>query len=117
MYAEFNEDGTKVLIQCKESDIIGDIFKKYLQKIEKEEDPNEATLIYNGVVVNILSHLSAIINSIDRKRKKVSILVLYNELKLIEHSNIICPECLNEADLKFHDYKIKLKCEKNIKNI
>ena len=74
MYAEFNEDGTKVLIQCKESDIIGDIFKKYLQKIEKEEDPNEATLIYNGVVVNISSPLSAIINSIDRERKKVSIL-------------------------------------------
>ena len=112
MYAEFNEDGTTVTIQCQESDIIGDIFKKYLHKIEKVEEPNEATLISNGVVVNISFPLSAIINSIDRERKKVSILVLYNGLKLIEHSNIICPECLNEADLKFHDYKIKLKCEK-----
>ena len=80
MYAEFNEDGTSVTIQCQESDIIGDIFKKYLHKIEKEEEPNEATLIYNGVVVNISFPLSAIINSIDRERKKVSILVIYNGL-------------------------------------
>ena len=70
MYAEFNEDGTLVTIQCQESDIIGDIFKKYLHKIEKEEEPNEATLIYNGVVVNISYPLSAIKIVLIGKEKK-----------------------------------------------
>ena len=117
MWAEFNIEGEPINVQCQENDTIENVYLKCLTKIQKKSEDNNIVFVYNGKVAETGLQIKDIINSLDRNRKKLSIITYKNVSKTLSHKNIICPDCFSEADLEFKDYKINLTCKNgHIKN-
>ena len=92
---DFIYQGNSIKIQSKRSEYMKDIFKGYLNKINK--DINEVYFLCNGDKIN--EELK--VEDINNKDKEIKILVnnindknIENKEKIVkEYKDIICPEC------------------------
>ena len=110
MEAELDIEGQKIKVQCEENESIESIYRKTLNKIQKEEE-NNIIFLYNGLAQKSGQKIKDIINIDDKKRKRLSILTTKNETEFIKPKHFLCPKCFGEAFLKLKDFKIYLKCE------
>ena len=119
---EFYYNEIKTKIQCKLNDKIKDICQKYLHKIN--EDKNNIYFSYNGKAGNNFNEeliLQEMMNSEDKIRNKMNILVFKNEIEqeekdIIKSKDIICPICGESIKIEIINYKIKLyECKIDIK--
>ena len=94
--AEFIYKGGKTDIQCQEEDKIEDIIQKFCTKIGKRIE--EMYYLYGGSIIDKNLKFINLINSEDKLRNKISILV--NDDESMDESNeqylkkskyIICP--------------------------
>ena len=120
--AEFNYEGLKIVIQCKENEIMKNICQDFIEKIK--EDKNNIYFSYNGNEGNKFDEnltFEKMINSEDKKRNKMNILVFKNEIKeeeevkdIIKSKYIICPICGESIRIDINNYKITLfECKNN----
>ena len=117
---EFQYNGITTLIQCQEDQKIEEICNKFISKSKINE--NNIYYFYDGKAgVQFNKELTFIqmANSLDKTRKKMSILVYdianndENKSK-IKSKNIICPECNEDIKMNIKDYKINLiGCKNN----
>ena len=116
---EFNYKGTKVIIRCKENEIMKNICQSFKEKVK--EDKNNLYFLYIGSILDENLTFEQMINSEDKKRNRMSILVFKNELKeeelyIIKSKVIICPICGESIKIDIKDYKITLfECKNNHK--
>ena len=111
---EFIFNGTKEIIQCKENEIMKNICQNYIKKID--ENQNNIYFSYNGIAGNKFDEnltFDQTINSEDKKRNRMSILVSTNESEeeennIIKSKDIICPICGESIRIDIKDYKIAL---------
>ena len=116
--AEFNYEGLKIVIQCKENEIMKNICQRFFNKIK--EDKNNIYFLYNGTLGDKFDEnltFEQMINSEDKKRNKMHILVCKNEKEeninnIVKSKEIICPLCHESIRIDLRDYKISLyKCK------
>ena len=113
---EFNYKGSKIIIQCKENEIMKNICHSFIEKVK--EDKNNIYFSYNGNAGSKFDEnltFEKMINSEDKKRNKMNILVFENEIKeeeevkdIIKSKDIICPICGESIKIDIKDYKITL---------
>ena len=113
----FNYEGINSTIQCNEDDKMKDIIKKFLIKIQNEED--NLFYIYNGNKINYELTFNEQANDLDKNRKKMNILVNknkddINEKNEIISKDIICPECKDNILIDIKNFKINFSgCNQN----
>lgn len=76
--AYFDFEGSKILIQCKYSDKMEDIIKKFCVKVDKS--PESIVFIYSGNYINNNLTLDQTIKSIDRENNKINIVAFLSDL-------------------------------------
>jgi len=116
---EFNYNEKKTIIQCKLNDKIKNICQNYLNEIN--EDKSNIYFTYNENAGNNFNEeltFQEMMNSDDKKRNKMNILVFKNEIKqeendIIKSKDIICPKCGESIRIEIINYKIKLSDCKN----
>ena len=98
---EFIYDGINTIIQCLMDEQMKEIIKKFQIK-RMIEDRNDLIFLYDGKMLNMDLSFQDIANNIDKKRKKMNIIVNYEDhpcpypyFKLSEY--IICPQCHEET--------------------
>ena len=117
----FNYEGINTVIQCNREDKMKDIIKRFLIKIGKNENDNNLLYLYDAKIVNNELTIIQIANELDKKRKKMNIIVKSNddnneEIKKIISQDIICPECGENILINIKDFKINLYgCKNNHK--
>ena len=109
----FNFDQTETIIQTNLEEKMENIIEKYFEKSEISKE--DKFFLYNGLNIDKKLLLSEIINDIDKKRKKLIILVKdYSQPKQPEEivsKNFICPECYENVLLTLDNYKIGYVCK------
>ena len=111
---EFNYKGSKVIIHCQENEKMKNICQNFINKIK--ENKNNIYFSYNGNAGKSFNEnltFGQMINSEDKKRNKMNILVHENEVNnklkdIIKSRDIICPICSESIKIKINDYKITL---------
>jgi hypothetical protein len=79
---EFNYKESKIIIQCKENEIMKNICQSFIEQVN--EDKNNIYFSYDGNVGSEFDEnlsFEQMINSEDKERNKISILVFRNEKK------------------------------------
>ena len=111
--AEFQYNGVSTIIQCQENQKMSEICNNFISKSHLNE--NEINYFYDGKggsKFNKNLTFKQMANAIDKKKKKMNILVMINEMpeekKLVRAKNIICPECGESIKVKIKNYKINL---------
>ena len=111
---EFIYNGKIINVLCSESDKMEEICKKFAFKVDKSQNINKYNFLYSGTIINLQLTLGQIINSIDRQRKIISILVddlnpptIVKNPKIIKSAFPICPKCGESLKFELEDYKIK----------
>ena len=105
---EFHYEGNSVDIQCNSDQKMEQIINKYTTKIRKK--PENLNFIYSGEIVNKELTFDAIVNKLDKKRNKMSVLVNnifekdYDYKSLKKSLYIICPECKENARISIDNY-------------
>ena len=108
----FNYNFYYIGIQSKLDDKIKKIIQKLLVKIDRNRE--ELNFLYGGRQINEELTVEEQINSQDRERKKMSILVIdkktqYNPIIIKKKAkNIICPICKENIRIVIKDFKISL---------
>ena len=107
----FSYEGTNTTIQCDENDTMKDIYNKFLIKIQKEDD--NLYCIYNGNKINKELTFNEQVNTLDKDRKKMNIIVIDDNKTTIEKheiisKDIICPECKDNIIMDIKNFKINL---------
>ena len=83
----FSYNGQNIIIQCNSYDLIYEIFQKFSTKANK--DLNSLYFLYNGrMISNQFLTLDKIMNSDDKIRNKMNILVQDNQNIYSSQSNI-----------------------------
>ena len=106
---EFNYKRSKAIIQCKENEIMKNICQRFIEKVK--EDKNN---IYFSKMGMQEVNFKKMINSEDKKRNKMNILIFKNEIKekelkdIIKSKDIICPIFGESVKIDIKDYKITL---------
>ena len=118
---EFNYNGAKTIIQCQSNEKMKNICQNFANKIQINK--NEIYFLYDGKAGNQFNEeltFEEMINSEDKKRNKMSIIVFKNENldkeeenDIIKSKEIICPECRENIRMDIIDYQIKLHECKN----
>ena len=117
---EFIYDGVSTVIQCNENEKLKEIIQKFKAKVEI--DKNKPILYSYNANIGINEELTfnEIVNSADKKRNKMSIVVFETEEQIeqkendiILSKNIICPECKENIKMEIKDFKINLSDCKN----
>ena len=115
---EFNYNGKETIIFGNLDQKIGEIFKKFSE--ETSTDINSVYFLYEGYKISDKLSLSQIINSNDKKKNKMKIIVNsnnfqnYHEIQpIFKSKEIICPKCGDSINIKIKDYKILLYDCKN----
>ena len=70
---EFNYNGSKTNIQCSENEIMEKICQRFAAK--SETNIKDLYFLYSGNKINIQSKYSQIMNTFDKDRKTISLLV------------------------------------------
>ena len=105
---EFLYDGQKIDIYCNENDKFNNIIIKFSQKVQKNKD--DLCFLYGGQVVNVNTTFNGLANSIDKKRKIISIIATNNYAG--NNSNLILEnKQLKEKLTKAYKTKDELKAE------
>ena len=92
-----------------------EIFNKFTEK--RIIDIASVYFIYSGnKIENDEMILEQVINEVDKERNEINIIVTKKEVDMskssLEKSKvIICPECKEDANIYFRNYKISFKCE------
>ena len=111
---EFSYNGVNIIMQCKANEKLKDIFKNFIFKVKAE---NKILIyMYNGnIIQNIELTFNEVANPEDKKRNKMNILVVEDEIPeppqedyIIKSNNIICPECKENIKFNIEDYVINL---------
>jgi len=119
---EFQYNGINTIIQCKEDQKMIEICNNFITKSNIIE--NNINYFYNGeggAQFNKNLTFNQMVNSIDKERKKMKILILSSEnqdnnKKFIRSKNIVCPECGEDIKIKIENYMINLlECKNNHK--
>ena len=121
---EFMYNSSSYIIYCKEDEKMEKICSKFLSK--ENLDENQIFYLYDGLKISKFDKnltFNQVANSIDKTRKKMDIIVkkiemetLYDENKIINAKNIICPKCKENIKMKIINYKINLfECKNNHK--
>jgi len=113
----FSYNGTENMIQCNESDKMESIFQKYVNKIQK--DINSIYFLYAGNNISDCSlTLEQTVNNSDKKNNEIKIIV--NDIdsssptkKFERAKDIICPKCMESAQIEINDYKFSIYDYKN----
>ena len=105
----FSHNQQTISIQVNLKEKWKDIIKKY----ENKSGIQNVYFIYSGNQINEENNIDQIINSDDRKSKKMRILV--NDIertiikeRIINSKEIICPICKESIKMKIKEYKINL---------
>ena len=109
----FHYEENNIIIQCNIKDKMEDIIKRFLKKIEKNENNNNFVYLYDGNIINKDLIFIQQVNELDKKRNKMNIIVKSNddnnkEIKEIISKDIICPGCEENILMKIKDFKINL---------
>ena len=117
---EFQYNGIMTVIQCQENQKMKEICNNFIIKSKIKE--NEIYYFYDGKAGAQFNQELTFIqmaNSLDKTRKKMSILVYdianndENKSK-IKSKNIICPKCNEDIKMNIKNYKINLiGCKNN----
>ena len=117
---EFNYNQNFIVIQSNENEKTKNIIQKYLDKTQLNK--NAIYFLYNATNIDEEKTLAQIINSQDKSRKKMNILVTnlgnenINPTPSVNISkNIICPKCKKSAKFNLKEYKIILECQEGHK--
>ena len=111
---ELSYNGLNTIMQCKANEKLKDIFKNFIFKVKAE---NKILIyMYNGnIIQNIELTFNEVANPEDKKRNKMNILVVEDEIPeppqqdyIIKSNNIICPECKENIKFNIEDYVINL---------
>jgi len=111
----FNYEGQNLVIQCQKKEKMKEIINKFIEK--RRIDINFIYFIYSGnKIENNEIILEQVINEVDKKRNEINIIVTKKEVDIPKSSlekskEIICPECKEDANISFRNYKISFKCE------
>ena len=70
-------NGKTTTIQCNENDKMEEILNKFCIKMEK--NINELYFLYDGHIIEVNKTFKEVANSLDKQRKKISILVTDNK--------------------------------------
>ena len=117
---EFYYNGASTTIQCQENQTMEKICNAFITKSKIKE--NEINFFYDGKAGKDFNKKLTFIqmaNSLDKARKKMSVLVYDIENKIedktkIKSKNIICPECKEDIKMNIRNYKINLfGCKNN----
>ena len=116
----FNYEGVNTIIQSDIKDKMKDIIDKFLSKIKQKG--NDIYYLYNGTIINQELTFNKQANDIDKKHKKMNIIVTKDEkdknvIKEIISKDIICPECKENILIDFNNLKINFHSCKNNHNI
>ena len=97
-------------IQCDVQDLLRDINKKFLTKVETELD--KVYFLYDGDKVKEDLTFQEAINDMDKESNTMRVLV--NEINkestkevFMKSEEIICPKCNESIRIHLKDYKIK----------
>ena len=109
---EFIYKGEKVIILCELKENMKTICKRFKEKAIIGN--NNIFYSYDGKVgFNEELTFEETANLADKKRKKMSILVFENEIKIndkdiVKSKNVICPECKESIKMYIKGYKLNL---------
>ena len=111
---EFNYQGQITNIQCNTQDNVNNIFQKFINKLNI--DINLIYFLYSGNIIEGNSIIEKIINSTDKERIKMTLLVnnkedINNNTMIIKPKDISCPKCGEISRINITDYKILLQCK------
>ena len=95
---EFNYNNSKIIIQCKEEDILSIIIAQFLLKAQINKD--NVYFLYKGQELNQSNKFNEVADIDDKNRKKIEIIVKNREVKneqdnkpsLIKPKYTICPK-------------------------
>ena len=118
---EFQYNGVITIIQCQESQKMEEICNNFKNKAKINE--KEIYYFYDGKGASQFNNsltFNQMANSLDKNRKKMSILVYdsdninNNDKSKIKSKNIICPKCNENCKINIKNYKINLfECKNN----
>jgi len=115
---EFIYNGSKIIIQCKKNEKMKNIWESFINRINENKD--NIYFSYDGKTGNTFNEnltFENMINSEDKKRNKMNILIFRNEIKgrgkdNLKSKDIICPICGENIRININNYKIALfKCK------
>ena len=111
-------DGNKIPILCCNQERMKEICIKFAVKVKK--DINVLLFLYNGQEVNQEKTYEQIINSTDKQRNAMNVVVYEinqtykTNQTLAKSKEIICPKCGENALINISRYKIKIfNCKNN----
>ena len=105
------------MIQCNKSDKMKSIFQKYANKIQK--DINSIYFLYGGNNINDGElTLEQTANNLDKKNNEMKVIVngidsSSSNKKFERSKDIICPKCMESAQIEINDYKFSIYDYKN----
>jgi hypothetical protein len=110
---EFEYKQNKVMIQAKSYESFQSVIDKYIQKSQIQLD--SVYFIANGNKIKPERSLESIMTNIDKRNKKIKVLVNKIQDKdnncqevIVKSKNIICPKCGEKAKLNIQNYNISL---------
>ena len=102
---EFNYNGSKTIIQCSEDEIMEKICQRFGTK--SQINIKDFYFLYSGNKINLQNKYTQIINSFDKERKIMSLLVCEKDSdNQNEDSNLvksiypICPTCSEKYEIR-----------------
>ena len=112
----FSYNGSNIMIPCLTSERMSLIFQRFQTQLELENS-RRYYLLYRGERANIEFSFEMLANNEDKRRHKMNILVVdenieeVNDVNLKESEEIICQECKQNALIKIEDYRITTECK------
>ena len=110
---EFNFNQKIINIQANLDEPFKIAVDKYIQKTSI--DPTSVYFLANGKILNLKQTIKSQMTEINKKNKKLSVLVTliandknYDENVIIKSKDIICPKCYEPCRLKMQNYEVIL---------
>ena len=114
----FNYEGNDIPIQCNINDKLKKIIVSFLTKCDIKENNENLFYLYNGTRINNELTFNEQANDLDKRRKKMNIVVSKNDedqnkKREIISYDILCPQCKESALINIKNFKIDFKGCKN----
>ena len=111
--AEFNYEGSIIIIQCNPDEKMDEIIQRFTSKVGQKKE--ELDFMYGGGLINDNLTFINQANESDKNRNKMSILVnnrvgnnMDQESSLKKSKYIICPECKESARIDVNNFKFEI---------